>query len=269
METPKQQFNSWSGGRSSTCGNANRALDPLRLDGPAGPSESRWSACTAGCSPAPGGRDSWTRWSLGAWSPRRPCPASGGSVRRAQRPWGRPRPQKTPDMGADGHRRPSSPPPGLKPIAHQVRRMLPFGSPKCGRVAGPNEAKRRRRRVVQFDPPHGGTDARFPRRGRWRGSVAAPAPRVHGPPGIAGLHPAAGRASRGPLNGFPGAFAGVLRHPNGGGRRRVSDTSATGSSDAAKAGEPAYSLGPHSVRPLRRLAGGCAPSDPYFANGAS
>ena len=43
----------------------------------------------------------------------------------------------------------------------------------------------------------------------------------------------------------------------------------TGLSDAAKAGEPAYSLGPHSVRPLRRLAGGCAPSDPYFANGAS
>ena len=33
-------------------------------------------------------------------------------------------------------------------------------------------------------------------------------------------------------------------------------------SDAATVGEPAYSLGPHSVRPLRRLAGGCAPSDP-------
>ena len=28
-------------------------------------------------------------------------------------------------------------------------------------------------------------------------------------------------------------------------------------------------LGPHSVRPLRRLAGGCAPSDPHIANGAS
>ena len=26
--------------------------------------------------------------------------------------------------------------------------------------------------------------------------------------------------------------------------------------------QAAYSLGPHSVRPLRRLAGGCAPSDP-------
>ena len=26
--------------------------------------------------------------------------------------------------------------------------------------------------------------------------------------------------------------------------------------------KPAYSVWPHSVRPLRRLAGGCAPSDP-------
>ena len=32
--------------------------------------------------------------------------------------------------------------------------------------------------------------------------------------------------------------------------------------DAAKVGEPAYSLGPQSVSPLRRLAGGSAPSDP-------
>ncbi len=42
----------------------------------------------------------------------------------------------------------------------------------------------------------------------------------------------------------------------------------TSMSDAAKAGKPAYSLGPHSVRPLRRLAGGCAPCDPPIANGA-
>ena len=41
-----------------------------------------------------------------------------------------------------------------------------------------------------------------------------------------------------------------------------------GLSDAAKAGEPAYPLGPHSVRPLRRLAGGYAPSDPRAGNGA-
>ena len=128
----------------------------------------------------------------------------------------------------------------MKPIADQIRKLLPFGSPKRGRVARPDEPKRRRRRVVQVDPPHGGTDARVPRQGRWRGSVAAPASRVHGRPGIAGLHPAAGRASRGRLNGFPGALAGVLGHRIGGGRRRLSDTSATGLSDAAKAGEPAY-----------------------------
>ena len=42
----------------------------------------------------------------------------------------------------------------------------------------------------------------------------------------------------------------------------------TGSSDAAIAGKPAYSLWPHSVSPLRRLAGGCAPSDPQSDNGA-
>ena len=35
-----------------------------------------------------------------------------------------------------------------------------------------------------------------------------------------------------------------------------------------KAQEPAYPLGPHSVSPLRRLAGGCAPSDPRTGNGA-
>ena len=151
------------------------------------------------------------------------------------------------------------PPAGLKPVADQIRRMPPFGSPKRGRVARPNDAKRRRRRVVQVDPPHGGTDARFPRQGRWRGSVAAPASWVHGRPGIAGLHPAAGRASRGPLNGFPGALAGVLRHRIGGGRRRLSETSATGLSDAAKAGEPAYPLGPRFAGPRQGLARGAPP----------
>ncbi len=45
-------------------------------------------------------------------------------------------------------------------------------------------------------------------------------------PAFASLHPAADRALRGPLNGFAGAFAG--------GRRRVSDTSATGVSDTAR-----------------------------------
>ena len=115
---------------------------------------------------------------------------------------------KAPAMGADHPRLPSPPPAGLKPIADQFRKVSPFGSPKRGRVLGPNEAKRRRRRVVQVDPSHGGTDARVPRRGRWGDRFSAPASRVHGRPGIAGVRPAAGRASRGPANGFLGAFAG-------------------------------------------------------------
>ena len=161
------------------------------------------------------------------------------------------------------------PPAGLNPIADQIRRTSPFGSPKRGRVARANEAKDRRRRVVQVDPPHRGTDARVPRQGCWWRSVAAPAARVHGRRGIVGLHPGAGRASRGPLNGFPKARAGGLRHRVGGGRCRVSNTSAPGLSDAAKGGEPAYPPWPRFARPRRELAGGCAPSDPHIANGAS
>ena len=167
----------------------------------------------------------------------------------------------------------------MKPIADQVRRMLPFGSPKRGRLARPNEARDRRRRVVQVDPRHGETDARAPRQGRGWGSVAAPASRVHGRPGIAGLHPAAGRASRGPLNGFPGALAGVLRRRIGGGWRRLSDTSPTGLSDARLAGEPpAYpgynpgageGLRPFDPRlaraPVDCAGGGVAPLPPVAA----
>ena len=158
---------------------------------------------------------------------------------------------------------------GLKPIADDIRRVSPFGSPKGEGQHDQTRRKRGRRRVVQVDPSHGGTDARVPRWGRWRGSVAAPVSRVHGRPGIAGHHPAVDTASRGPLNGFAGALVGELRHRVGGGRRRHPDMLPTGLSDACLGGEPAYPLGPHSVRPLRRLAGGCAPSDPYFANGAS
>ena len=44
------------------------------------------------------------------------------------------------------------------------------------------------------------------------------------------------------MNGFSEAFAGVRRHRAASGRRRVSDTSATGVSDAAKAVKPAYPL---------------------------
>ena len=157
----------------------------------------------------------------------------------------------------------------MKPIPDGIRRMSPFGSPKRGGAARPGEAKRGRRRVVEVDLSHGGTDARVPRQGRWRESVAAPVSRVLGRPGIAGLHPAAGRASRGPVNGFPGALAGVLRRCIGGGRRRLADASAPGLSNALKAGEPAYPPWPRFARPRRELAGGCAPSDPPNANGAS
>ena len=48
---------------------------------------------------------------------------------------------------------------------------------------------------------------------------------------------------------------------------RLSETSATGLSDAAKAGEPAYPLGPRFAGPRQGLAGGCAPSDPPNGNG--
>ena len=41
----------------------------------------------------------------------------------------------------------------------------------------------------------------------------------------------------------------------------------TGSSGAAKAGEPAYPLGPRFACPRRGLAGGCAPSDPPNGSG--
>ena len=70
------------------------------------------------------------------------------------------------------------------------------------------------------------------------------------------------------LNGFPRALAEVRRHRVDGGVRRVPDAAPTGFSDARFVVQPAYSLGPHSVSPLRRLAGGRAPSDPRIGDGA-
>ena len=61
------------------------------------------------------------------------------------------------------------------------------------------------------------------------------------------------------LNGFPGALAGVRRRRFGGRRHRVSDKSATGLSDAAKAGEPAYPPWPHSVCLPEGPGGGLCP----------
>ena len=62
--------------------------------------------------------------------------------------------------------------------------------------------------------------------------------------------------------------------PDGGDRpgsmiRRASWRPGNGSSGAPKVREPAYTLGPRFACPLRRLAGGCAPSDPRNGNGAA
>ena len=165
-------------------------------------------------------------------------------------------PRRIPERDADRLRRPSSP--RLKPIADGIRKMLPFGSPKG---AGRDDQTRRNTggdARSQVDPPHGGTDARVPPRGRWRdqrplrlrGYMDGPASRAS----ILSAECGEGR-----LNGFPGALAVVLRHRIAGRRRRVSDTSPTGLSEARFVVQPAYSLGPHSVSPLRRLAGGRAP----------
>ena len=147
-----------------------------------------------------------------------------------------------------------SPTDGLKPIADGIRRVLPFGLPK-----GEEQHDRTRRNTggdarSQVDPPHGGTGARAQRQGRGRDqSPLRFRGYVDGPASLATIPPlAALREAR--LNGFPGALAGVLRHHVVGARRRVSDTSATGLSDAAKAGEPAYPLGPRFAGPRQGLA---------------
>ena len=155
-----------------------------------------------------------------------------------------------------------SPTDGLKPIADGIRRVLPFGLPK-----GEEQHDRTRRNTggdarSQVDPPHGGTGARAQRQGRGRDqSPLRFRGYVDGPASLATIPPlAALREAR--LNGFPGALAGVLRHHVVGARRRVSDTSATGLSDAAKAGEPAYPLGPRFAGPRQGLARDSAPSIP-------
>ena len=150
----------------------------------------------------------------------------------------------------------------MKPTADELRKMPPLRV--TGRAARPDEPKHRRKHVVQFDPS---TADLMPV--VWPRSVAARAARVHGRPGVAGLHPAIDPASRGLLNGFAGALAAVLRHRIGGGRRRHHDTPPTGLSDACLGGEPGYPPWPRFARPRRELAGGCAPCDPPIANGAS
>ena len=158
------------------------------------------------------------------------------------------------------HRRADSPANGerakMKPIPGQVRRMLPFGSPK-----GEGQRDQTRRNTggdarSQVDPPHGGTGARAPRQGRWRDqSPLRLRAYMDAPASLATIPPlAALREAR--LNGLPGAIAVVRRHCMGGSRRRVSDTSPTGLSDATKVGQPAY------PRYNRGLARDVAPSIP-------
>ena len=153
----------------------------------------------------------------------------------------RSRPRRTHEMGADRLRRPSSSADGLKPVADGIRKMQPFGSLKG---AGQHDHTRRNTggdARSQVDPLHGGTDARVHRQGRWRAQPAIrPRRYVDGPASRASIPSLALREAR--LNGFPVALAVVPRHRIAACRRRVSDTSPTGASDAAKEGKPAYPL---------------------------
>ena len=148
-----------------------------------------------------------------------------------------PAPEGPHEMGADRLGRPSSPPTGLKPIADELRSMRPFGSPQRG---GQHEQTRRNTggdARSQVDPPHGGTGAPAHRPGHWRDqSPLRLRGQMDGPASLATIPPLATRREA-RLNGFPGARAVVRRHCIGGSRRRVSDTSPTGVSDAAKVGK--------------------------------
>ncbi len=155
----------------------------------------------------------------------------------------------------------------MKPIAGETRRMPPFGSPKREERHDQTRQNTGGNARSHVDPPHGGTDLHVVLRGRSRDKSALRLRGyMDGPASRASILSAA--RGEGRLNGFPGALAVVLRHRIAGRRRRVSDTAPTGLSDARFVVQPAYSLGPHSVSPLRRLAGGRAPSDPRNANGA-
>ena len=149
-----------------------------------------------------------------------------------------------------------SPPTGLKPIADELRNMPPFGSPK-----GEGQRDQTRRNTggdarSQVDPPHGGTGARAHRQGRWRDqSPLRLRGHMNGPASLATIPPLAALPEA-CLNGLPGAIAVVRRHCIGGSRRRVSDTSPRGLSDATKVGQPAY------PRYNRGLARDVAPSIP-------
>ena len=126
-------------------------------------------------------------------------------------------------VDVDRLRRPSSPPTGLKPIADELRSMLPFGSPKRG---GQHEQSRRNTEETHV--------------GRLIHPTAEPVP-VPIDRGTGGISRRSGFGGTW-MARHPGALAVVRRHCIGGSRRRVSDTSPTGVLDAAKAVKPAYPL---------------------------
>ena len=144
----------------------------------------------------------------------------------------------------------------LKPIADGIRGVPPFGSPE-----GEGQRDQTRRNTggdarSQVDPPHGGTGARAPRQGRRRDQSRLRLRRyMDGPASLATTPPLAALREA-CLNGLPGVLAVVRRHCFGGSRRRVSDTSLRGLSDATKVGQPAY------PRYNRGLARDVAPSIP-------
>ena len=149
-------------------------------------------------------------------------------------------------MDADRLRRPSFPPVGLKPFADGIRKMSPFGSPKGEWQRDQTSRNTGGDARSQVDPPHGGTGARAHRLARWRDqSPLRLQAYMDGPASLATIPPlAALREAR--LNGFPGAPAVVRRHCIGGSRRRVSDTSPTGSLGAVKASSqptPCHTMG--------------------------
>ena len=112
--------------------------------------------------------------------------------------------------------------------------MSPFGSPKR---EGQHDQTRRATggdARSQVDPPHGGTDRQALLRGRWLDQSPLRLPRYMDGPASLASRLTGECASRGLLNGFPEALAGVLRCRVGGGQRRPWDRSPTGLSDATK-----------------------------------
>ena len=239
METPKQQLNSCPCRMTSHLRDVSRCSNPS-VGWVVGPSGSRSPASAAGSCPRPVDAVRGRASPAGARSRARERARHG---RRGIQPglW----PGASDPVLRNGHAHKGSvrsartgicgphAPAGLKPIADELRSMLPFGSPKRG---GQHEQTRRNTggdARSQVDPPHGGTGVGAPRQGRWRDQSPLWLRRyMGGPAWLATIPPlAALREAR--LNGFPEPRVVVPCHRNVGRRRPVSDTSPTGSLGAA------------------------------------